>query len=88
MAKFAVGEKVDKAADDHEGGTVAPCSQQMTVTLDTRWTWKGMARSSFSPRKSWSFTPTRLRDACAFPSARASPIAPTHWSAVSYPPVI
>ena len=22
MAKFAVGEKVDKAADDHEGGTV------------------------------------------------------------------
>ena len=24
MAKFAVGEKVDKAADDHEGGTVVP----------------------------------------------------------------
>jgi hypothetical protein len=22
MSKFAIGEKVDKAADDHEGGTV------------------------------------------------------------------
>jgi hypothetical protein len=22
MAKFSIGEKVDKAADDHEGGTI------------------------------------------------------------------
>ena len=62
MAKFAVGEKVDKAADDHEGGTVVPVFPQMTLPLVTRFTWKVTARSSFSPRKRWSFTPTKLGD--------------------------
>ncbi len=44
MAKFAIGEKVDNAADDHEVGTVIA----VFPTVDGSF--------SFSPRRNWSFT--------------------------------
>lgn len=52
MSKFAIGERVEKAADDHEDGR--------TVIFVMRSTWRAMARSSFSRKKSWSFTPTSV----------------------------
>jgi hypothetical protein len=50
-SKFAVGEKVDNAADDHEGGTVIAVFRLLTATSDTPSTWKGTAHCSFLPRK-------------------------------------
>ncbi len=63
MAKFAIGDKVDKAADDHhEAGTViavfSTTDGQRTAIFATRSTWKATARSSSSSRKIWSFTLT------------------------------
>jgi hypothetical protein len=46
MSKFAIGDKVDKATDDHEGGVVVA----VFPTDDGNFTpliWKGTARSSF-----------------------------------------
>jgi hypothetical protein len=51
MSKFAVGEQVDSAADDHAGGTVIAVFPTVDARLDTPSTWKGTAHSSFSPRK-------------------------------------
>ena len=49
MSKFAIGEKVDNAADDHEVGTVIAVFP--TAALGSPLTPKGTARSGFSPRK-------------------------------------
>jgi len=35
MSKFAIGEKVDNAADDHEVGTVIAVFRQLTAALGT-----------------------------------------------------
>ena len=51
MSKFAIGDKVDNAADDHEGGTVIAVFRQLTAVFGTRLTRRGTARSSFSPSK-------------------------------------
>ncbi len=55
MSKFAIGEKVDNAADDHEVGTVIAVfptvDGQLTAVFGTRLTRRGTARSSFSPSK-------------------------------------
>jgi hypothetical protein len=52
MAKFAIGEKVDNAAGDHEVGTVvavfATIDGSFRYAVDT----EGTVGSSFSPRKS------------------------------------
>ena len=59
MAKFAIGDKVDKAADDHhEAGTVMAVFSTTDGHFVTRSIWKATARSSFSSRKIWSFTLT------------------------------
>ena len=60
MSKFAVGDTVDKAADDHEVGMViAVFPIQLTATFGTPSIWRGTAPSSFSTRKNWSVTPGR-----------------------------
>jgi hypothetical protein len=51
MSKFAIGEKVDNAADDHEAVPSSPCSRRWKAISDTRWTWKATARFSSSPKK-------------------------------------
>lgn len=55
MSKFAIGEKVDKATDDHEAGVVIAVFPTADGAMPS--TWKAMARSSSSPKKNWSFTP-------------------------------
>ena len=60
MAKFAIGDKVDKAAS-------LRCFRPPTAIFATPSIWKATARSSFSPRKNWSFT---LTD---FPTGTDSP---------------
>ena len=57
MAKFAVGQLVDNAADDHESGTVVPVFQQSTIASDTLSIWKATACSSSLQKKNWAFTP-------------------------------
>ena len=52
MSKFAIGDEVENAADDHEVVRSSRCFRQMTENLDTPLIPKGTARSSFSPRKS------------------------------------
>jgi hypothetical protein len=51
MSKFAIGEKVDNAADDHEGGTVIAVvptvDGSFRYTVDT----EGYGALQFSPRK-------------------------------------
>ena len=58
MSKFAIGEKVEKQPTTMRTASSLPCSQQLTATFGTPSIWKGTVRSSFSPRKIWSFTPT------------------------------
>jgi hypothetical protein len=36
MSKFAIGEKVDNAADDHEGGTVIAVVRSLASSAGTR----------------------------------------------------
>jgi hypothetical protein len=59
MSKFAIGEKVDNAADDHEVVRSSPCFRQLRAALGTPLIRKGTARSSFSPRKNWPLTTAR-----------------------------
>ena len=51
MSKFAVGQLVDNAADDHESGTVVAVFPTVDETSDTLLTWRATGRSSFSPKK-------------------------------------
>ena len=52
MAKFAIGEKVDNAADDHEVGTVVAVFPTIDGSFRYAVDTEGTVRSSFSPRKS------------------------------------
>ena len=54
MSKFSIGERVEKANDDHEDGVVIAVFPPRTATFVTPSIWKATARSSFSPRKNWS----------------------------------
>jgi len=41
MSKFAIGENVEKAADDHEECIVVAPSQQLAAIFGTPSIWKG-----------------------------------------------
>ena len=79
MSKFAVGDKVDKAADDHEAGTVIAVFSTTDGNFSTPSTWKATARCSFSPRENLvvhasSIAPRAPR--CGLPWARQRPGRP------------
>jgi len=65
MAKFAIGETVEKAADDHEDGIVVACSRRRTATFATPSIWKATARCSSSARKNWPLTPAEDTNAAS-----------------------
>ena len=52
MSKFAIGEKVDNVANDHEGGTVIAVFPTIDGSFRYAVDTEGTVRSSFSPRKS------------------------------------
>ena len=57
MSKFAIGDRVDKAADDQEGGTViavfATTDGHFRYAVDT----EGYGALQFFAEENWSFTP-------------------------------
>jgi len=56
MSKFAIGEKVDNAADNHEGGTVIAYFQPSKATSRYAVDTEGYGALSSSTKKDWCFT--------------------------------
>jgi len=59
MSKFAIGEKVDNAADDHEGGTVIAVFPTVDGSFRYAVDTEGYGALQFFTRKNLSFTPAR-----------------------------
>jgi hypothetical protein len=58
MPRFAVGEIVDKATDDHSPGVVASrCFQLWTALIDMPSPPKDTVRCNLSSMKNWCLTP-------------------------------
>ena len=51
MSKFAIGEKVDNAADDHEVARSLPFFLRLNAMSDTPSIWRETARSNSLPSK-------------------------------------